>query len=136
MRYGDGKKGNDYVHGWTSVNQRVVWKVRASSSMTFKLGLNYGTTSEEDTGIVRIAIGNQVIEKPVNPAKPKEISSIELEVDVPAGEHELSLIPVRIDDGELMRLHSVTLFPAKAASRDEAMPDEPDKTDVGEEAGA
>jgi alpha-L-fucosidase len=133
MRYGDGKKGNDYICDWTSKNQRVVWKVRSNQLVKYRLSLKYSTIDGNDTGIVRIAIWNQTIEEPIIPTQnPRETAMINVEVVISAGEHDLSIVPVQIDGKELMRLYSVTLIPLAIYDKLEESLEELDRTDVGD----
>jgi hypothetical protein len=131
--YGDGKKGNDYIRNWTCTNQRITWKIRSNQAATYRLALTYSTASAEDTGIARVSIGNQTFEEPVRPTKePRVTASIELEAAISAGEHDLSIVPVRIDGKELMRLYSVTLTPVSISDQKRDGLAECDITDAGE----
>ncbi|MDF2715038.1 MAG: hypothetical protein K0R28_1963 [Paenibacillus sp.] len=131
--YGDGKKGNDYIRNWTCTNQRVMWKIRSNHLAKYRLALTYGTAGGADAGVVRIAIGARSFEEPVNLTKdPRETASIELEVAISAGEHDLSIVPVRIDGKELMRLYSATLTPVAIGNQTRSGFAEHDNTDVGE----
>lgn len=133
IRYGDGKKGNDYICDWTSMNQRVTWKIRTNQLVKYRLGLKYSTVDGIDTGVVRIAIGNQSIEERIHPTQnAKETAIINVEVVISAGEHDLSIMPVQIDGKELMRLYEVTLIPLSLYNKFEEDIEELDRTDVGD----
>jgi alpha-L-fucosidase len=112
MKYGDGKQGNDYICNWTSLNQRVIWKVRLNHAMKLRLVLTYSTAEAMDAGVVRIAFGDEIIEERVSRTEnPKETATMSCEVVISAGEHDLSIVPVHTEGQELMRRHSVTLAP-------------------------
>ena len=131
--YGDGKRGNDYICRWKSVNQLVKWKIRLHHAAAFKLVMEYSTECPENTGGYRICIGDQTIEGCVKPTEnPKEVSKARYDVTIAAGEHDLMIVPVRIDGEELMRLYSVTLVPIASDGMQEEVFVESDNTDVGD----
>ncbi len=130
--YGDGKKGNDYIFGWKSINQLVKWKIRLYHATAFKLVMKYSTASPENAGIYRIYVGDQTIENRVEPtSNPKEISKAEHDVTIAAGEHDVMIMPVGIDGEELMRLYSVMLVPIASHDMQGEAFVESDNTDVG-----
>ncbi|WP_053371919.1 alpha-L-fucosidase [Paenibacillus sp. FJAT-27812] len=133
MKYGDGKKGNDYICNWTSLNQRVIWKVRLNHSMKTRLSLTYSTAEAVDAGVVRIALGDETMEKRVKRTEsPKETATLACEFVISAGEHDLSITPVQMEGKELMRLYSVTLAPLDLYDNLGKSFAECDATDVGD----
>ncbi|SDE20111.1 Alpha-L-fucosidase [Paenibacillus sp. UNCCL117] len=131
--YGDGKRGNDYIRDWTSVNQFVKWRVRLHQDVTFKLALAYSAPpGAACQGSYAIAAGGRRIEGHIAPSATADRLVAEHEVSLSAGEHDLMLLPLRIDGDELMRLYSVTLVPLAAYAGQGERAEEIDMTDVGD----
>lgn len=130
--YGDGKKGNDYIRDWNRLDQLIKWRVRLLHHGAFKLAMAYSSPGAACRGSYVIALGGQRIEGHLASALTADRLLVEHEISLFSGEHDLTIMPVRIDGDELMRLHSVTLIPlASYEGRGERVT-ELDGTDVGD----
>jgi alpha-L-fucosidase len=129
--YGDGKKDNDYIRDWSSIHQLVKWRVRLEHRGMFKLVMAYGSRGAVCHGSYAIALGDQRIEGRIVPSSTGERLLAEHELGMTSGEHDLMILPVRIDGDELMRLYSVTLIPPAGWEDDGNKFVEIDATDVG-----
>ncbi|GGG15067.1 alpha-L-fucosidase [Paenibacillus aceti] len=128
MRYGDGKKGNEYIDHWTSTKQRVTWKIRANHSMRVKLVLKYKALDGMG-GVVQVELGDKMYQEPIITGT--DYAAVETEFTIGAGKQDLSIVAVQIDGTELMRIYSVTISPLEVYEDGKRETFERDLTDVG-----
>ena len=111
--FGDGKAGRYYVEGWKDKTQYASWHFRTGSTAAFKVLVKY-LAGEESGGSYRVEEDGQDLgEKQVRTVKDGIVTE-ELGLWSPtAGLHTLSIKPVAILKGSLMKLLEVQLVPVK-----------------------
>jgi alpha-L-fucosidase len=111
--YGDGKRNRDTTVGWRDLRAGVDWPVRLTAGGRFIVKANYAT-AKSGGGTFRVALGDQAVEAEVQPTSndatftTAEVGTLTL----PAGENTLTVRPVKISGGDLMRLRTIELTPA------------------------
>ncbi|WMT39073.1 alpha-L-fucosidase [Paenibacillus sp. D2_2] len=129
MGYGDGKKGNEYIDNWTSMSQRVTWKIRAYHSMRVKVILKYKALDDMG-GVVQVELGEKMYQERIETGT--DYTTVEQEFRILAGKQDLSIVAAQIDGTELMRLYSATIIPLEVYEDGIRETFERDLTDVGE----
>ncbi|MET3881358.1 hypothetical protein ABIE54_000247 [Chitinophagaceae bacterium OAS944] len=112
--YGDGKTDKYYVQNWKTNDQWLSWTFRTTQPVSFTVNMKYlagegnGGTFVLQTGTyskeVKIT-GSGSVTKVLN----EDLGTLTL----PAGTHELTIKPVSIDKGELMKLLELQLTQRK-----------------------
>jgi alpha-L-fucosidase len=115
-RYGDGKAPRAYILDWNDPSLWIGWKVRVNEATDFEVALKYTTGSTENGGNYVVAIGDHVIQGNVQPTRTEnESATVSLgRVRLTPGEYDLTVKPVDIKGGELMRLFNVSMKPLGA----------------------
>jgi alpha-L-fucosidase len=115
LRFGDGKAPRAYVFEWRDPLQWVGWQVRTNEPAEYDIAVKYTTGSKNNTGTYEVKIGDQTLRASVSPtASENESAIIKLgRVKLPPGKFEISVRPVEIKGGELMRLFHVSLTPVE-----------------------
>ena len=133
---GDGKKHRDFVTGFTSTEDAVVWKVRVPHKTAYQLTLHYSSSQEGCNSVYRMAVGNFQHVRPVSPQCPvsgewamlppfAETFYVEI-----SGAQSIVFRPDVLDNG-FVRLHGVTLTPLENPLQDDVHIEE-DTTDTGD----
>jgi len=107
LKFGPGKKTDDYVINWTNSDDAVTWDVRVDQPTTFKLTVSYDAAS--DGGVYQLSAGNQTLNSNVKKGKLQsdEIGTLSLE----PGSHTIRVISLKIAGEDLMNLRAVTVTP-------------------------
>jgi alpha-L-fucosidase len=111
--FGDGKKDRYYVEGWKTKDQSLSWKFRTSVPGNFKIVIKYVAPSETNGGVYSVTMDEFYSQHSVNNGK-KNTSVITGELEnifLPAGMHDLKIVPVGISKSELMKLLEIQLIP-------------------------
>ncbi|MCL2212326.1 MAG: alpha-L-fucosidase [Oscillospiraceae bacterium] len=134
LKFCDGKTGRDYVEGFQSEVQPVIWQVRNQQKATYKLTVKYssGVTAESE---VQNGIGEYFISvggvkhtgKITATEKPYQYAYGEFEVTI-NGDADV-IFQVGNTKGAWLRLYGVTLEPTATGEQGECINE--DDTDVG-----
>ena len=113
LRFGDGKAFRAYVMEWKKPTDWVGWNVRLNMPGEFEVKVKYTTASKENTGNYEVAIGEQKLSGVVQPTASENESTVVAlgRVKLGAGKHDISVRPIDIKGGELMRLFFVEFSP-------------------------
>ncbi|OQP67602.1 alpha-L-fucosidase [Niastella populi] len=108
--YGDGKAGKYYVQHWRSDNQWLSWTFRTTQPVTFTVNMKY-LAGEGNGGTFRLQTGAFSKEIKISGiGSDTKVNSEEIAtITLPAGTHELTIKPVSIEKGELMKLLELQL---------------------------
>jgi alpha-L-fucosidase len=109
LRYGPGKKSNDYVMNWNSTKDSVVWPVRLNEPVTYEVLINYVATKASVGGTFAVRFGSQQLEGTVKAGDP-QIRSLG-RVSLRPGRFEIGVTTQKINGDELFRLRSLELRP-------------------------
>ena len=114
IRYGDAKRTRDVIEEWSGAGATVSWPIRLVKPATFKIEVNYNTLTAGNTGTYKIVAGGQALTGATTPTR--DVSTFRIDepgsISLPAGEFTLTVSPVKIAGGNLMRLRELTLTPA------------------------
>ena len=108
--YGDGKAGKYYVQNWKSNNQWLSWTFRTTQPVTFTVNMKY-LAGEGIGGTFLLQTGSFSKEiKITGSGSDTKVNSEEIAtITLPAGTHELTIKPVSIEKGGLMKLLELQL---------------------------
>ena len=109
LRYGPGKKTDDYVMNWTSPDESVSWPVRLNEAAKYEVSINYVAEKKSEGGAFTVSFGPQTLTGTVQAGNPQIVSLGR--VSLKPGTFEIKVAPVKIVVGELMRLRSLELKP-------------------------
>ncbi len=109
LRYGPGKKSNDYVMNWASTNEFVSWPVRLNEPATYDVSINYVAETNSDGGEFSVSFGSQTLNGTVKAGDPQIISLGR--VSLQPGVFEIKVAAKEVKDGELFRLRNLELKP-------------------------
>ena len=109
LRYGPGKKTDDYVMNWTSPDESVSWPVRLNEAAKYEVSINYVAEKKSEGGAFTVSFGPQTLTGTVQAGNPQIVSLGR--VSLKPGTFEIKVAPVKIVGGELMRLRSLELKP-------------------------
>jgi len=119
LRFGDGKAARAYVFEWRNPAEWVGWKVRLNDPAEFDVLAKYTTGSTANRGMYSVTIGDQVLKATVEPtANENQSATARLgRVRLNPGAYEISVKPVDIQGGELMRLFHLELRPVGSSAQ-------------------
>jgi len=108
--YGDGKADKYYVQNWKSNDQWLSWTYRTTQPATFNITMKY-IAGEGNGGTFVLQAGDHSKEiKITGSGSDTKVSTQEIDtITLPAGTHTLTIKPVSIDKGELMKLLELQL---------------------------
>jgi alpha-L-fucosidase len=109
LRYGPGKKSNDYVMNWTSTNEFVSWPVRLNKPATYDVKINYVAENNSAAGKFTVNLGTQTLHGVVKPGRPENESLGH--ISLPAGQFVITVSANQVNGGELFYLRSLILNP-------------------------
>lgn len=111
LKFGDGKTDKYFVEGLNAPTQSLEWDFRTRKKNTYQVILRYISTSSGG-GTYRYTLDGKQEEKPVkSPGKNNGIVVEELGiVTLPAGVHKLTISPLTVTGGELMKLLEIQLI--------------------------
>ncbi len=107
LRYGPGKKADDYVMNWTSPVESISWPVRLVEPATYEVAINYVAPEDSSGGEFTVSFGSQTLGGTVKPGDPQIMSLGR--VSLKPGAFEIKVAATKITGGELMRLRSIEL---------------------------
>jgi hypothetical protein len=106
LRFGPGKKTDDYVMDWTEPDQSVIWPVRLNTAASYEVLAHYDAP-EESGGTFKVSLGSQVLHGIVQKGLGKSVSLGH--VSLPPGDFEIRVEAEKISGDELFRLRSLEL---------------------------
>ncbi|WP_207535292.1 alpha-L-fucosidase [Desertivirga arenae] len=107
--FGDGKTNRYFVDGWKSTDQYLSWKFKILEPARYKLIVKYlGAAS---AGSYEVSVGRLKKELTVSAKNDGVISQEAGRISLQPGKHELTIKPISIKGGELMKLLEVQLVP-------------------------
>ena len=109
LKYGPGKKTNDYVQDWRSADSYVSWKIRLMQPGRFNVTANYDADSQSEGNSYAVSVDDQSVTAIVKSGT--DISQPVGQIDIQAGQHEMRVEAKKLEGGELLRLRSVSLVP-------------------------
>src|SRR5665213_1373223 len=112
LKFGPGKKTDDYVINWKQENQSITWPVRLNEAATYEVLANYTAPETSAGGAFVVSFGSQTLNGIVKPGTNQIISLGR--VALPPGNFEIKAAATRINGGELFRLRSLELKPVAA----------------------
>ena len=92
--YGDGKPGRNYLTGWSSSQQKAVWKVRLSEPATYRVTFDYKNLDAGGSGDMNIRVGEQTftVHYDVDGIKSEQLQTVVLgEIDLKPGIYEIMM---------------------------------------------
>ena len=116
LKYGGGRRANDYILGWSTLNQSIFWNTRIAQSGTFNVIIEYSGVETKNQGSYKVQIGSEVLKGNVESTKDEKdrYKKIKLgSVTLSQGDCPVRVIPVDIPGEELMRLRAVHLIPVE-----------------------
>ena len=110
LRFGPGKKTDDYVLDWTRASQSVTWPFRLNENALYEVFVNYEAPENTAGGTFEISLGNQTLEGTVQPgvARPVSVGKVALA----PGNYRIKVGAKSISGSELFRLRNLELRPA------------------------
>ena len=114
LKYGAGKRTNDYILGWSNLDQSIYWNTRTAQSGTFDVVIEYSNDVADNGGSYEVCIGSKTLKGDVEKTKRRSYKKITLgKVTLPKGDCLVKVLPVNIKGEELMRLRAVYLIPSQ-----------------------
>lgn len=115
LRFGDGKAARAYVFEWRNPTDWIGWQTRLDEPAEFEVLARYTTGSLANRGTYTVTIGDQVLRATVEPTpNENEAAFASLgHIKLNTGSYEISVKPVEIEGGELMRLFHLELRPVR-----------------------
>ena len=111
LRYGPGKKTDDYVINWNKPGQSVGWPVRLSEPVTYEVAANY-TAPEGAGGQFTVSFGSQALAGTVKNGADQTVSLGRITL-VP-GDLTIQVTATQVAGDELFRLRNLQLKPVPA----------------------
>jgi alpha-L-fucosidase len=110
LRFGPGKRTDDYVQGWSKAGEFITWPVRLNEAATFEVTAYYDAEQDSDGSTFTLRGGAKDVTATVQAGRSQKLSLGR--IALPAGRTELQVVPKGIKGGELMRLRSLALTPS------------------------
>lgn len=139
LTFGDGKKGNDYVDGFTSSGQMVVWQIRSNIQKQFLLKVRYACDPQRMNGCENETFVVQVGQKIAEFQIPFSGGIQEDQMEVNLGGYHRGMEEILIHMGNAVRggirLYGVELIPMQKETSQISIviENEKDQTDTGDE---
>jgi alpha-L-fucosidase len=113
LRFGDGKAARAYVFEWRNPADWIGWQTRLDEPAEFEVLARYTTGSPANRGTYTVTIGDQVLKATVEPTPNENEAAIASlgHIKLNTGSYEITVKPVDIKGGELMRLFHLELKP-------------------------
>ena len=109
LRYGPGKKSNDYLIDWNSTSQFITWPVRLNESATYDVVINYVAEKGSEGSTYTVSFGSQTLDGTVKAGDP-QVESLG-HVSLKPGTFEIKVAPKEIKGGDLFNLRNIELKP-------------------------
>ena len=61
LKFGPGKKTDDYVMNWTKENQSITWPVRLNEAATYEVSANYIVPESSAGGMFTVNLGSHTL---------------------------------------------------------------------------
>jgi hypothetical protein len=105
LRFGPGKKTDDYVQGWSKMADYIAWPVRLNEAARFEVAAVYDAEASGSEFVMDA--GGQELSGTVREGHGQAVSLGQ--ISLLAGQTVIRIKPKAIKDGELMRLRGITL---------------------------
>jgi alpha-L-fucosidase len=112
LGFGSGKLRDAYVQRWNKLEGSVRWPVRLREPATYEVAISYDADRRSAGGSYVVKLGDRSLPGTVGETTSRSPQPLG-KVTLPAGAFEISVEPIQISGGELLRLRSLTLTPAK-----------------------
>jgi hypothetical protein len=117
IRYGDGKTGRDVIQGWSDTASTVSWTLRVTEPARYYVALDYATVPSDSAGTFEVTVADKRFTGTVRPTG-KETTFATRDVGpvmLSPGTHTITIRPIAVTGGDLMRLRSLMLVPNSSA---------------------
>jgi len=105
----------DTIEGWNQAGEQATWRLNVDSTKRYRVVLRYGCRPLDAGGVLAISVSGQteLLTHTVQPTSTADqFESFEIgEIEIPAGQTELTATVQRCDGDELMRLNHIVLLP-------------------------
>ncbi|HYT64901.1 MAG TPA: alpha-L-fucosidase, partial [Vicinamibacterales bacterium] len=115
LRFGPGKRTDDYVLGWSSMSDNVTWRVRLPAITTYEVDANYDAPAASAGGSYTVAFGAQKLSGTVSSGTGQRVRLGR--VTLAPGAFDITVTATTIAGAELLRLRGLTLISYRPASR-------------------
>lgn len=109
LRYGPGKKTDDYVMDWTRTNESVTWPVRLDEPAAYEVFADYDAPEKTAGGVFDVDFGQHTLESVVQSGTMKHV--LIGKVVLQPGQFQIQVTAKTITGTELFRLRSLELQP-------------------------
>ena len=109
LKYGPGKKTDDYVINWNSEDQSVTWPVRLEKAVTYEVLANYTAPADSAGGTFTVSFGSQSVSGQVRAGTDQTVSLGR--VSLAPGSFDIQVTGTKINGNELFRLRNLQLKP-------------------------
>jgi alpha-L-fucosidase len=110
LRFGPGKKTDDYVTAWSAASDAVTWHARLNRPAVYGVSASYDAPAGSEGGTFVVRLGSQHLHGTVAAGT---FQTVPLgRVSLEAGEVDIKVLATAIKGGELMRLRALRLEPA------------------------
>ncbi len=109
LKYGPGKKTDDYVTDWTHLNQSVTWPVRLNRAATYDVSIDYTAPDDSVGSTFTVSLGSQILHGEVKSGAGQIVSLGR--VSLSPGNFAIKVAANKINGDELFRLRNLTLKP-------------------------
>lgn len=122
LRFGAGSALDDFVQGWTSLNETVAWPVRLDTAATYDVSIDYVAEKESDGNEFVVRIGEQALNgvvkfTPGSKWAPRTRVESLGEVTLPAGDCDIVIQGSKINGKELFNPRKIILTPKAYAAK-------------------
>jgi alpha-L-fucosidase len=107
LRFGPGKKTDDYVLNWTRPDDFVSWPVRLEEPANYEVTLSYDAPAASAGGEFAVSLGSQTLQGTVQPGMNQTIQLGR--VSLQPGNFEIKVAGMKINGTELFRLRNLEL---------------------------
>jgi alpha-L-fucosidase len=111
LKFGPGKKTDDYALEWRKTSQFVTWPVRLDGPATYEVAVNYTAPATSAGGEFAVNLGSQILNGQVKSGTNQIVSLGR--VSLPPGNFEIKVAAAKISGDEFVRLRSLELKPVR-----------------------
>ena len=111
--YGDGKRNNDVIRGWSDTAGTITWTVRVTERARYYLSLDYATVQADSAGTFEILVAGERLKGTVSPTASQSTFAIRdvAPVILAPGTYTITVHPLGIAGNDLMRLRNLVITP-------------------------
>ena len=120
LRFGAGKKTDDWAGNWTRADDQVAWSVRLNEPASYDVVINYDAAATSAGGAYTVSLGSQSLDGAVKSGNNQSVALGR--VALQPGPFEIRVAAREIKGGELFRLRRVELRAAQAVAPTSARP--------------